>query len=128
MKPPEFILPLKKPFESIRSIFNAYEKDLTVIVDQPDSYYLSYPEDDERYPGKFFSAIQIRKDKIFVYFGALNNYPELLRELPEGMYQYMNPGGILAFQRTNLLILDELAIVADLCFKKEKFQTAELVF
>jgi len=127
MKPTELYLSLKKPFESIRSIFHTYEKELTVIVDQPDSYYLTY-RGDEEYPGKFFSAVQIRKDKIFVYFGALNEHPELLRELPEGIYQHMNPGGIFAFKRTNLLVLDDLAIVAELCFKKERSHTAELVF
>ena len=127
MKPTELLLTLKKPFESIRSIFNVYEKELSVVVDQPDSYYLTHPENEDG-PGKFFSAVQIRKDKIFVYFGALNEHPELLRELPEGMYQHMNPGGIFAFKRTNLLILDDLALVTELCFRKEKVYVPELVF
>ena len=55
-----------------------YEKELVVLVDQEDTYYVDAP-DNIRDSSFFFGAVQLRADYVTFYFAGLPKLSELLR-------------------------------------------------
>jgi hypothetical protein len=65
-------------FDTLKGILAAYERDLVVLVDQDDTYYVDASDEvhDQRY---FFGAVQLRRDYVTFYFAGLPGLSELLR-------------------------------------------------
>ncbi|GEM_PF-3579326 len=122
MKTNELTTTLKRSFESLKKLFDDYLDDIEVVLNQPESYYLNYINDEEIVDTDpiFCGAVQIRRDSVYLYLGALTRHPELLSKLPRSLYQYMNPGGNFSFKKTTPLIIDDVRQVMRMCEKAEK--------
>jgi hypothetical protein len=128
MKPNELTTTLKRSFESLKKLFDEYLDDIDVVLNQPESYYLNYISDDEYNLSEpqFCGAVQIRRDYVYLYIGALTRYPELLCKLPRSLYQYMNPGGNFSFKKTTPLIIEDLRQLLHMCIKADNVPVTSL--
>jgi hypothetical protein len=68
----------RQVFETLKSMLATYEKDLLVLVDQEDTYYVDAP-DNLHARSFFFGAVQLRTDYVTFYFAGFPKLSELLR-------------------------------------------------
>lgn len=69
---------LRRLFETLKNILADYGKELLVLVDQEDTYYVEVSDDMSAY-NFFFGAVQIRADYVTFHFAGFPKLPELLR-------------------------------------------------
>jgi hypothetical protein len=82
----------RQVFETLKSILAAYERDLVVLVDQDDTYYVDAP-DEIHNQSFFYGAVQLRKDYVTFYFAGFPRLAELLRVTSSDLCIIHNPDG-----------------------------------
>ncbi len=115
-------------FNNLKSLFEPYEKDLLVVVDQTDTYYLDVPEYGSEKKGTFFGAVQLRDGYTTFHFAGFPKMPELLDVLPSDFFVLQNSDGTIslmfkAVKKTQLIKLSHiLSTYADMYLLSERKQ------
>lgn len=96
-------------FNTLKEVLLPYQKDLTVVVDQPDTYYLDVRGGLHSH-GYFFGAVQLRSDFVTFHFAGLPTLGELLMNTDGGLCIVQSPDGhhFLAFKNVSKMQLQKL--------------------
>ncbi len=104
MARPEF----ERVFDTLRRILAAYEPELAVQADDPDSYHL---DTSRRFRGKpsFFGAVRLGKSYVSFHLMPVYVFPALLNGISPALRTRMHGKSCFSFRSVEDIPVDELA-------------------
>ncbi len=104
-------------FNTLRSIFEKYETNLSLLHNTNDNYYLNTAAKDNS-KTDFFGAIQSKKSYISVHLMPIYYHPELLDNISEDLKKKMQGKSCFNFKDIDDKLLSELKLLTAVCFDK----------
>jgi len=112
-------------FLNLKLILQANAKEMQIIVNQDDTYFLHYPLKGNR-RGKTFAFIQIRNKYVAFYLHPLEEQPELREYCSPELLQLLQDNGQFQFskQSASSRLMQELAELIHLATPASRRKTA----
>lgn len=107
-------------FEILKDILKPYEKQLQVVYDKPDNYYLHTPPSDKNKKGEFFGAVQIKKSYVAFHLMPIYYNPDLLTGISHELKNKMQGKSCFNFTSGQKGLFNELAALTKTSFDDYK--------
>ncbi|MEP6925647.1 MAG: hypothetical protein ABI954_14370 [Pyrinomonadaceae bacterium] len=111
-------------FELLKPIFQTYETDLAVKIDQPGKYYLISKKPFNK-KELWFGGVEIKKNYVSFHLVPVYLFPEMIEKISAGLKKRMQGKACFNFKKTDEQIFGELANLTLQGF--EIFKQKELV-
>jgi hypothetical protein len=107
-------------FDRLKAILSAYEAQMKLEHDTPDSYYLNTPVLGPNKKPLFFGMVQIKKNYVSYHLFPVYMYPDLLDEVPEPLKKRMQGKACFNFKTVDEALLGDLAALTRRGFDRMK--------
>ncbi|XXX78797.1 hypothetical protein WMF30_08470 [Sorangium sp. So ce134] len=107
-------------FEALRSILQRHARDLVVVHDTPDNYYLDTRTTAPNGKPLFFGAARAGRAYTSFYLMPVYTNPELLGGISPELKKRMQGKSCFNFKTRDPALLDELAALTGRCFEQWK--------
>ncbi|AGP34380.1 hypothetical protein [Sorangium cellulosum] len=108
-------------FEALRSILQGHARDLVVVHDTPDNYYLDTRTTAPNGKPLFFGAARAGRAYTSFYLMPVYTNPELLDGISPELKKRMQGKSCFNFKTREPALLDELEALTGRCFEQWKF-------
>jgi hypothetical protein len=100
--------PLPEVFQSLKTLLEPYAKDMVLVKDQPDEFYLNlHHKRDDGYQ-YYFGSVKVKKNDVGYYLMALYFYPELLETASPKLKKHLNGKTCFHFKKLEPELFAEL--------------------
>lgn len=107
-------------FNKLKSIFEKYEPNLSLLHNKTDNYYLNTPTTETSKKSEFFGAVQVKKSYVAFHLMPIYYYPEMLDNISEELKKKMQGKSCFNFKDINDKLFVELKLLTENCFDKYK--------
>lgn len=97
-------------FAALCEILRPCESELTVVENNPVSYYLNCRKPRAKNKDMFFGAVQIRKHYVSYHLMPLYVFPQMLNDLSPALRERMQGKSCFRFTRIDPGLFDELRV------------------
>lgn len=105
-------------FARLKRILEPYEKELTLVRDEPDDYYLDAGKNPKNGKPYFFGAAQVKKHYVSFHLMPVYIYPELLDHISEDLKRRMQGKSCFNFRRIEESLFVELEDLTRAAYQK----------
>jgi hypothetical protein len=107
-------------FNKLKSIFEKYEPNLSVLHNKIDNYYLNTPITETNKKSEFFGAVQVKKSYVAFHLMPIYYYPELLDSISQDLKNKMQGKSCFNFKDNDEKLFAELKSLTENSFEKFK--------
>ncbi len=107
---------MKNTFEHLKTLLSPYEKELTIVHNKEDNYYLHTPPTPKKKKGEFFGAVQIKKNYVAFHLMPIYCNPELLQDVSEDLKKKMQGKSCFNFKEIDEDKFEELKNLVESSF------------
>jgi hypothetical protein len=100
-------------FEALRPILRGCSKNLTIVTDDEDCFYLDTQHTMKNKKRLFFGAVQIKKNYVSYHLMPVYVNPSLLDSISEPLKQRMHGKSCFNFRRIEPELVDELTSLTE---------------
>ena len=99
----------QQTFELLKTIIESYEDEMDVVSNEPDKYYLNWPEIGKNGKPYFFACAQVRSNSIAFHLMPIYEYPKLLENISDELRRKLKGKSCFHFTKPDANLLAELA-------------------
>lgn len=107
-------------FNKLKSIFEKYEPNLSLLHNKIDNYYLNTPTTETNKKSEFFGAVQIKKSYVAFHLMPIYYYPELLNNISQELKNRMQGKSCFNFKEIDETLFMELNSLTKSSYDKYK--------
>lgn len=109
-----------KIFNILKTFLEKYEKNLSVLHNTEQNYYLNTNTTKQNKKPEFFGAVQIKKSYVAFHLMPIYYFPELLDNISIQLKNKMQGKSCFNFKDIDDKLFTELSTLTESCFEKYK--------